>query len=64
MYWWLLVEFIRIYGGSVDNMQFLKSLTRGGLPNAHLSLGNPRFQAASKSCVVDSECSWQLNRPL
>jgi len=27
MYWWLLVEFICIYCGSVDNMQFLKFLT-------------------------------------
>jgi len=52
MYWWLLGEFICIYCGSVDNMQFLKSLTRGGVPNAHPSPGNPRFQAASTFCVV------------
>jgi len=56
MNWWLLVEFICIYRGSVDNMQFLKSLTRGGVPNAHPS-------PASKFCVADSKCSWQPNRP-
>jgi len=67
MYWWLLVEFICIYCGSDDDVQFLKSLTRGGAPNAHPPPANPRFQAASEFCVVDSKmqlCSWQPNRPL
>jgi len=60
MYWWLLVEFICIYCGSVDNMQLIK---RGGLPNADPSPGNPRFQAASKFCVVDSKCSGHRTGP-
>ena len=38
--------------------QFLKSLTPGGVPNGHPSPRNPWFHAASKFCVVDSECRW------
>jgi len=44
--------------------QFLKSLTPGGVPNGHPSPRNPWFHAASKFCVVDSECRWATEQAL
>ena len=45
-------------------MQFLKSLTPGGVPNGDPSPRNRRFQTAFQFCVVGSKCRWATEQAL
>ena len=65
--WYVLVVVSRVYLHLLwlsGHMQFLKSLTPGGVPNGDPSPRNRRFQTAFQFCVVDSKCRWATEQAL
>jgi len=65
--WYVLVVVSRVYLYLLwlsGHMQFLKSLTPGGVPNGDPSPRNRRFQTAFQFCVVDSKCRWATEQAL